>query len=66
MTPCPIALGLMLCDQVIVEKRTEKVSLIGQFSTLRLARFPGVPLPWETRKTPPPPPPEPPEPPKDV
>jgi hypothetical protein len=46
MTPRPVALGLALCDHVIVERGTDKVSLIGQFSTIRLAAFPGVPLPF--------------------
>jgi hypothetical protein len=33
MIPPPIALGLALCDYVIVEERTKKVSLIGRFDT---------------------------------
>src|SRR5438128_1540977 len=42
MVPRPVALGMMLCDYVIVEKGTEKISLIGQFERFRLASFPGI------------------------
>ncbi len=40
MIPPPIALGLALCDYVIVEERTKKVSLIGRFDTFSVTRFP--------------------------
>jgi hypothetical protein len=46
MVPQPIALGLTLCDYVIVEEGTKKVSLIGGFSGIRAAEFPFVPLPF--------------------
>lgn len=36
----PVAIGLMLCDYVLVEERTRKVSLIGTFSGLGMERFP--------------------------
>lgn len=32
----PMALGLRLCDNVIVEKGTEKVSLIGSFNSIQI------------------------------
>src|SRR5262249_15807588 len=40
MVPRPIGLGLTLCDYVIVEERTHKVSLIGGSSGIRATRFP--------------------------
>jgi hypothetical protein len=46
MVPCPVALGLALCDQVIVEEGTRKASLIGTFNRLEGRAFPFVPLPF--------------------
>jgi hypothetical protein len=46
VVPAPIALGLTLCDQVIVEEGTRKVSLIGTFSRIRLRTFPSEPSPF--------------------
>jgi len=46
MIPPPVALGLMLCDQVIVEEGTRKVSHIGGFNSLRGREFPFDPLPF--------------------
>ena len=46
MVPRPVAVGISLCDYVIVEKGTEKVSLIGQFERFRLASFPAVAPPF--------------------
>ncbi len=43
MVPCPVALGLTLCDQVIVEEGTRNISLIGTFSRLRGDVFPFAP-----------------------
>ena len=43
MIPRPIALGLTLCDQVIVEEGTRKVSFIGTFHRLQAPAFPFVP-----------------------
>jgi hypothetical protein len=40
MDPRPVVLGLSLCDYVIVEERTKKVSLIGTFTGLAVADFP--------------------------
>jgi hypothetical protein len=40
MDPRPIVLGLTLCDYVIVEERTKKVSLIGTFTGLGASDFP--------------------------
>ena len=44
--PCPVVLGLSLCDYVIVEERTRKVSLIGSFSGIAASRFPAVAQPF--------------------
>jgi hypothetical protein len=38
----PVAIGLVLCDQVIVEERTKKVSLIGTFAGIRVTSFPAL------------------------
>lgn len=38
----PVALGLTLCDYVIVEERTRKVSLIGAFTGLGVPEFPAT------------------------
>jgi hypothetical protein len=43
VTPTPIALGISLCDYVIVEGRTGKVSLIGCFGALAASAFPTPP-----------------------
>ena len=40
MNPRPIMVGMSLCDHVIVEERTKKVSLIGAFTGLGVAEFP--------------------------
>jgi hypothetical protein len=39
----PVVISLTLCDYVIVEERTKKVSLIGTFTGLRVADFPATP-----------------------
>lgn len=41
MVPCPIALGLTICERVIVEKDTENVSLIGLHTRTFVERLPG-------------------------
>src|SRR2546427_5911737 len=46
MEPRPIVLGLTLCDYVLVEERTKKVSLIGTFTGLGVADFPAQALPF--------------------
>jgi hypothetical protein len=43
MIPPPVALGLTLCDYVIVEERTRKVSCIGSFTGVKVASFPAIP-----------------------
>ncbi|HEY1380560.1 MAG TPA: hypothetical protein VGF55_27410 [Gemmataceae bacterium] len=40
--PPPVAPGLILCDQLIVEERTRKVSLIGTFWSVAVPRVPTV------------------------
>jgi hypothetical protein len=51
MMPQPVALGLTLCDYVIIEKTTEKTSLIGHFHRIRLAAFPGMAPPFSVYAT---------------
>jgi hypothetical protein len=46
MVPRPVAVSIYLCDHVIVEKSTDKVSLIGLFERFRLASFPAVAPPF--------------------
>jgi hypothetical protein len=46
MVPTPIALGMNLCDYVIVEERTKKVSLIGTFTGMSGDRFPFTARPF--------------------
>ena len=46
MVPRPNVLGLTLCDYVIVEERTRKVSLIGTFTGIAANRFPVIAQPF--------------------
>ena len=46
MVPQPVVLGLNLCDYVILEAETNKISLIGIFPKLRANRFPFLPSPF--------------------
>src|SRR4051794_34496397 len=43
MVPTPTALGMWLCDQVIIEEKTKKPSLIGCFLGLPVEMFPSPP-----------------------
>jgi hypothetical protein len=43
MVPQPVALGLTLCAQVLVEEGTRNVSLINTFTTWPMKRFPSPP-----------------------
>jgi hypothetical protein len=43
MTPKPVAIGLLLCDRVIVDKDTNSPSAIGIFTGLAVERFPSEP-----------------------
>lgn len=51
MVSRPIALGLTLCDYVIVEERTKKVSLIGTFTGIAMEQFPSVAPPFSVVAT---------------
>ncbi len=46
MIPCPVTLGLTLCDYVIIEERTKKASLIGSFTGLAASQFPVTAQPF--------------------
>lgn len=46
MVPRPVVLGLTLCDCVIVEERTKKISLIGTFTGVAADRFPALIRPF--------------------
>jgi hypothetical protein len=43
MIPPPSAIGLTLCDYVILEEGTRKISLVGSFTGLQVLGFPSVP-----------------------
>jgi hypothetical protein len=43
MVPPPIALGLTLCEKVIVEEGTKNVTLVSTFTKLRVDQFPTGP-----------------------
>ncbi len=42
MASTPVAIGMTVCDYMIVEEDTKKVSLIGSFSVLRVPAFPAT------------------------
>src|SRR4051794_10901273 len=44
--PPPLVLGLTLCDYLLIEEGTRKISLIGSFRELEVARLPGVAPPF--------------------
>jgi hypothetical protein len=46
MSPTPTALGMQICDGLIVEENTRRVSLINCFSALRSTQFPTGPRPF--------------------
>lgn len=43
MVPPPIALGLMLCEKILVEEGTKNVTLVNTFTTIRVESFPSPP-----------------------
>jgi hypothetical protein len=43
MNPPPIALGLTLCEKVIVEERTRNTTFVSMFTTLLAEGFPSPP-----------------------
>jgi len=46
-TPLPIVKAFLICDQIIQDRQTGKMSLIGLFQDLRADRFPAVhPMLW--------------------
>jgi hypothetical protein len=46
MVPTPVALGLVLCDTVVVEEKTKKASLIGTFAGIKVNEFPATAPPF--------------------
>jgi hypothetical protein len=46
MIPTPIAVGLMLCEQVIIEEGTRHFSLINTFARWKVGSFPAVSRPF--------------------
>ena len=51
MESTPVAIGLHLCDNVIVEAHTGKISLVGMFMHLAMDNFPGVAPPFSVVAT---------------
>jgi len=45
MAPTPVAIGLAICDYVIREAKTHKITLVGCFDKLRCPSFPSAPHP---------------------
>jgi hypothetical protein len=48
MKQLPVAVGLLLCEQVIIEKGTENVTLVNCFRERRVKQFPSEPLSFVT------------------
>jgi hypothetical protein len=46
MVPSPIAVGLTLCEQVIVEEGTQNISLINTFTVWPMSSFPSAYRPF--------------------
>lgn len=51
MVSQPIALGMMICDHVIVEQGTAKISFVGGFNKLKSGKFPARLPPFELAAT---------------
>jgi hypothetical protein len=43
MTKLPIAIGLMVCEQMIVEEKTHNITLVNCFNHLRVRKVPSEP-----------------------
>lgn len=46
MKQIPVAIGLLLCEQIIVEERTRNVMPVNCFTRRAVDRFPSVPFPF--------------------
>lgn len=46
MAKLPVAIGLSLCEQIIIEERTQNVTLVNCFSYRQAERFPSEPIPF--------------------
>jgi hypothetical protein len=46
MSQRPVAVGLTICEQVIVEEKTKNTTLVNSFTGLKVDRFPSVPRPF--------------------
>jgi hypothetical protein len=46
MIPTPIAVGLMLCEHVVVEEGTRHISMINTFARWKVGPFPSTPRPF--------------------
>ena len=46
MIPTPSAIGLTICDQILIEEGTRRISLIGVSGAIRLSDFPAVAPPF--------------------
>jgi hypothetical protein len=51
MTPPPVAVGLTICDYVIVEAKPNKITLVGGMTRLGLKHFPSVAPPFHVFAT---------------
>ena len=46
MAKLPVAVGLSLCEQVVIEEKTHNVTLVNCFTARTAARFPSEPIPF--------------------
>jgi hypothetical protein len=46
MNQCPTAIGLSLCEQVIIEDKTHNVTLVNCFTERTAEKFPSEPIPF--------------------
>jgi len=46
MNHTPVAIGLLICEQVIVEEKTRNVTPVNCFTHRRVPRFPSEPFPF--------------------
>jgi hypothetical protein len=46
MSQKPIAVGLSLCEQVIIEEKTRNLTLVNSFTRRYVERFPAEPFPF--------------------
>lgn len=51
MTPAPTAIGLWICERVVIEQGTKNPNIIAAFDGLGVEQFPARPLPFSVFST---------------